>query len=139
MYWANASVAIEKALAAAGEAGGGTVYFPRGTYFINSTFGFDVPWNVKLEVRAHDVPRFVCWVPDPCVLFWTVVIDAVLSTRPCVYTSTSFAYSPTHTPSRACAAGCLLAHTGLCNIQRALYAGFRCIVKGKGAKLIHEP
>lgn len=54
-YWANASVAIEKALAAAGAAGGGTVYFPRGTYFVNSTFGFDVPWNVKLEVRAHDI------------------------------------------------------------------------------------
>ena len=49
LYWANASVAIAKALAAAGAAGGGTVYFPRGTYFVNSSYGFDVPWGVKLE------------------------------------------------------------------------------------------
>ena len=48
-YWANASVAIEKALRAAGAAGGGVVYFPRGTYFVNSSYGFDVPWGVELR------------------------------------------------------------------------------------------
>lgn len=59
LYWANASVAIEKALAAAGAAGGGIVFFPRGTYFVNSSFGFDVPWGVKLEGEGKDLVQII--------------------------------------------------------------------------------
>ncbi len=47
--WTNASDAISKAMAAAEAAGGGTVLLPRGTYFINSTAGFTVPFGVKLK------------------------------------------------------------------------------------------
>jgi hypothetical protein len=59
LYWTNASVAIEKALAAAGAAGGGTVYFPRGTYFVNSSHGFDVPWGVKLQGEGKDLVEII--------------------------------------------------------------------------------
>ena len=59
LYWANASVAIEGALAAAGAAGGGTVYFPRGTYFVNSSYGFDVPWGVKLEGEGKGLVEII--------------------------------------------------------------------------------
>jgi hypothetical protein len=58
-YWANASVAIEKALAAAGAAGGGTVYFPRGTYFVNSSYGFEVPWGVKLQGEGRELVEII--------------------------------------------------------------------------------
>lgn len=59
MYWANATEPIAKALAAAGAAGGGTVFFPRGTYFINSSFGFDVPWGVKLEGEGKELVSLI--------------------------------------------------------------------------------
>jgi hypothetical protein len=59
LYWANASVAIEKALAAAKAAGGGIVYFPRGTYFVNSSYGFDVPWGVQLRGEGKDLVEII--------------------------------------------------------------------------------
>jgi hypothetical protein len=58
-YWVNASMAIEKAIAAAGIAGGGTVYFPRGTYFVNSTHGFEIPWGVKLQGEGKDLVEII--------------------------------------------------------------------------------
>jgi hypothetical protein len=58
-FWTNATVAIERAIAAAGAAGGGVVYFPRGTYFINSTYGFEIPWNVKLEGEGKELVELI--------------------------------------------------------------------------------
>lgn len=57
--WINASVAIAKAIAAAGAAGGGTVFFERGTYFINSTWGFDIPWGVKLQGEGTELVELI--------------------------------------------------------------------------------
>jgi hypothetical protein len=57
--WTNASVAIEKAIAAAGAAGGGTVFFERGTYFVNSTWGFDIPWGVKLAGEGKELVQLI--------------------------------------------------------------------------------
>lgn len=57
--WANASLAVEKAIDAAAAAGGGTVYFKRGTYFLNTTVGFTVPWGVRLQGEGKELVELI--------------------------------------------------------------------------------
>jgi hypothetical protein len=57
--WVNASSSIAKALAAAEAAGGGTVFLARGTYFINSTWGFEIPWGVRLMGEGKELVELI--------------------------------------------------------------------------------
>eukprot|EP00040_Diaphanoeca_grandis_P015116 m.76958 g.76958 ORF g.76958 m.76958 type:complete len:898 (-) comp24959_c0_seq1:84-2777(-) len=57
--WVNASVAIQKAIDAAAAAGGGTVFFDRGTYFVNSSYGFTIPWGVRLQGEGKELVEII--------------------------------------------------------------------------------
>ena len=44
---------------AAKSAGGGVVYLPRGTYFVNSSYGFTIPWGVQLKGEGKELVEIV--------------------------------------------------------------------------------